>query len=83
MSYTKGEWEIGQYMQGFGYPIEGVEKRVGFVFTPENAHLIAAAPNLLKVLKALALGIDAGKERLGAGRETMLREAIAEAERGK
>ena len=44
----------------------------------EYAHLIAAAPKLYEFCEELLSALDAGYERLGAGREGKLRNLITE-----
>lgn len=45
-----------------------------------DAQLIAAAPAMYEALKSIVDGIDGGTERLGTGRETAVRQALAQAE---
>ena len=45
-----------------------------------NAHLIAAAPEMYVILADIAEALDKGTERLGVGREMILRQALAKAE---
>ena len=48
----------------------------------DNAHLIAAAPDMYVILADIAEALDKGTERLEVGREMILRQALAKAEGG-
>ena len=73
MSYTKGPW-IAREVSGAGWPgqrgfaidfNEDQEQVVDFVYEEADAHLIAAAPDLLEVLEMIVSEADSYTARTG------------------
>lgn len=94
MNYTKGEWKVGE-RQGAKISIyiterdethgEDIDYELAQVSQRDNeqkanANLIAAAPDMYEYLKELHSALDAGYERIGAGREGRLNTILAKAE---
>ena len=84
MNCTNGEWKIkGEDVVSDEFVSWIAKINMDCYKFKHNADLIAAAPDMYVILKALQQGLQTGRERLGFGLESRLNDAIAKADGNK
>ena len=59
--FTKGEWRVERFVNGKGFEIafnDDGEVVADYVYSEHDAHLIAAAPDMYKMLESIAISME-------------------------
>ena len=80
ITHTKGEWRV---RSGDRETVVCGDKVIATVPWPNakaNASLIASAPDMYDALEELYAAVEVGKERIGAGRQEMIKQILLKVE---
>ena len=59
--FTKGEWRVERFVNGKGFEIafnDDGEVVADYVYSEHDAHLIAAAPDMYKMLESIVISME-------------------------